>query len=594
MVESKDLAAFLNSLRKPQGYGWSRGVHGMPAAPGVGGEVILASLSLNVLSVGLPVVILQTYDRVVPNSAMETLIMLIFGLGIVVLLDSVLRYGRTYLTAWSASKFEHAAGCRAVDRLLSANIGRIEAEPPGVHLDRLNAVETLRNFYSGQAKLLMVDLPFVTIFMGLIVIIAGPLAFVPLVMLCFVAIGSLLIGRSLRAALEERAELDDRRYSFIIEVLSAIHTIKGLAFEAAMVRRYERLQESGAGITYRVTFLNNLSQAMGQVFSYATMVAVASVGAMMVMAGGLTVGGLAAATLLAGRTIQPMLRALDFWTQFQNIVVARERATALFDIEPESSPDAVPVKEFHGDIEMRGASFSYSEDAPPLLKDINLTINSGDVIGIKGDMGCGKTTLLMLIMSVLKPDDGVVLFDGVDVSEQTPQSIRRRIAYMPQNATLFNGTIMENLTMFRNRDLEDKALQICRDLGIDVAINRLPSGFETRVGAGAENELSIGLRQGIAMARALVSDSKIILFDEANAAIDSKTDAKLKDTLTALKGQKTMILVSHRPSLLALADRIYEFRDGTLVEEGGRTQIAGKWSVSPMAGPDLQTAGARR
>ena len=545
--------------------------------PRMGVNLIVGSLALNVLSVALPVVILQTYDRVVPNEAMETLAMLIFGLAVVLVLDSALRAGRNYLTAWEAAQFEHKAGCRAVDRLLSANVGELEREAPGVHLDRLLAIETLRDFHSGQAKLLMVDLPFVTIFLALIAVIAGWLVIVPAAMLVTLLVVSFLVGRNLRAVLERRAELDDRRYSFIIEVLSAIHTIKSLAFEAAMQRRYERLQEAGAALTYRVTFLNNLSQGIGQVMTYATMVAIATAGAVMVIAGNLTVGGLAASTLLAGRTVQPLLRALNFWTQFQNIVVARDRAHALFDTAPESRSDAAKTQTLKGAFELRDASFRYDDDSKLILDGLNLKVGAGEVIGIKGEMGCGKTTLLMLIMNALKPTTGEVLYDGAALSDHDPQSLRRQIGYMPQSAVLFHGTILENLTMFRVAEFEGRALDVCRSLGIDHVINRLPAGFETVVGATAENELSVGLRQGIAMARVLVANPRLLLFDEANAALDAKTDTKLKDALSALKGESTMILVSHRPSILALADRVYSLTDGRLVEQ-------------PQIAPDQATA----
>ena len=567
----------------------------MPALPRMGANVILASLSLNILSVGLPVVILQTYDRVVPNEALETLAMLIVGLAVVLVLDSILRAGRNYLTAWGAAQFEHRASCRAVDRLLSANIGELEREAPGVHLDRLLAIETMRDFHSSQAKLLMVDLPFVAIFLGLIAMIGGWLVVVPAVMLTVLLLASFVIGRRLRSVLEQRAELDDRRYSFIIEVLSAIHTIKSLAFEASMQRRYERLQESGAALTYRVTFLNNLSQGMGQVMTYATMVAIATAGAVLVIAGSLTIGGLAASTLLAGRTVQPLLRALNFWTQFQNIVIARDRAKALFATAPESPPDAPRCGLLDGAIELRDASFGYDGSDTEILRGVNLKVRPGEVIGIKGEMGCGKTTLLLLMMNALKPTRGQVLYDGFELSRHDPHSLRSQIGFMPQSAVLFHGTILENLTMFKVADLEAKALEVCQWLGIDHIINRLPAGFETTVGASAENELSIGLRQGIAMARVLVAGPRILLFDEANAALDAKTDSKLKDALAASKGERTMILVSHRPSLLALADRVYSLEGGRLIEQEPISSPAavpiaanGSDAASPTTGPTGQ------
>lgn len=539
----------------------------MPAGPRAGGGVLLGSLTLNLLSVALPIVILQTYDRVLPNAALGTLALMILGLAVVVLMDAALRFGRGYVSSWDAARYEHITGCRAVDRLLASDVQEFEQAPPGVHLDRLFSIETLRDFYAGQAKLLMVDLPFVLVFLGLIVVIAGSLVIVPIVMLVLLALASFAIGGVLAKVLQERAQLDDRRYSFIIEVLGAIHTIKSLAFEPAMQRRYERLQGSGAGLTYRIAFLNNLSQAVGFVFTYGTMIAVVTYGATMIMAENLTVGALAASTLLSGRTVQPLLRALNFWTQFQHVRVALRRTNELFAAKPEAAAEAPSCPNLDGEIELRNVTFRYPGAEAPILDGLTLSARPGDVIGIKGGMGSGKTTLMWIVMNMLRPNDGHVLFDGEDLSGCDPQGLRSQIAYMPQNAILFDGTILENLTMFRVAELEGRAIEVCRKLGLDQAINRLPGGYETRLGGSAENEISIGLRQSVAMAQALVTQGKILLFDEANAALDSRTDARLKDALAEMKGEMTMILVSHRPSLLALADRVYVLEGGRLVEQ---------------------------
>lgn len=555
----------------------------MPPSPRAGGGVLLGSLTLNLLSVALPIVILQTYDRVLPNQALGTLALMMLGLDAVVLMDAVLRLGRGYVTSWDAARYEHITGCRAVDRLLAGDVQEFEQSPPGVHLDRLFSIETLRDFYAGQAKLLMVDLPFVLVFLGLIVVIAGPLVIVPVVMLVLLAATSFVIGRVLAAVLQERAELDDRRYSFIIEVLGAIHTIKTLAFEPAMQRRYERLQGSGAGLTYRIAFLNNLSQAVGFVFTYATMIAVVTYGATMIMAENLTIGALAASTLLSGRTVQPLLRALNFWTQFQHVRVALRRANELFAAKPESAAQAPSCPDLEGKIDLWNVSFRYPGAEAPILDGLILSARAGDVIGIKGGMGSGKTTLMWIVMNMLHPDDGHVLFDGEDLSGCDPQELRSQIAYMPQNAVLFDGTILENLTMFNVAGLEGRAIEVCRKLGLDQAINRLPGGYETRLGGNGESEISNGLRQSVAMARALVTPGKILLFDEANAALDSRTDARLKDALAEMKGEMTMILVSHRPSLLALADRIYVLENGRLVEQEAPPVVAPRSTNAPSA-----------
>ena len=262
---------------------WSRGLEGIASVAGNTGDVLLASLAINVLSLGLPLVILQVYDRILPNAATDTLLLLILGLLAVLLLDGLFRTARAYLTGWNAARLEHAAGCRAVDWLLGADIRAFEREAPGVHLDRLYAVDQLREYHAGQARLVMVDLPFVAVFLGLIWFIGGALVLIPLGLLAVLAVVGSYLGFLIRAAIRDRVALDNRRYSFIIEVLSRIGTVKMLAMEPLLQRRYERLQESGAVGTYRTSFLGNLTQSLGALFSNLVMVSVSAAGAVEVI-----------------------------------------------------------------------------------------------------------------------------------------------------------------------------------------------------------------------------------------------------------------------------------------------------------------------
>ncbi len=548
------------------GSSWSKGFQGAPVPPAAGAAVLLGSLTLNLLALGLPVVILQVYDRILPNQAVETFTILILGLAAIMLLDGLIRIGRSHLNGRAAASYEHSANCRAVDRLLSTDICSFEKDPPGVHLDRLQAIGTLREFHAGQAKLLLIDLPFVLLFVGLIWMIAGSLVLVLLTLLVFLAVGAFAVGKMLQTALKDRAKLDERRHSFIIEVIGGMLTVKALAMEPQLLRRYERLQESGATTTYRVTYLSNLGQSVGALFSNLTMVAVATAGATQIIAGELTIGGLAACTLLAGRTVQPLLRALGLWTQFQSIALAEDKLRDLFRFEPEERRDLPEIGQLEGSLELKGLSFAYDEAGPKLLEQINLRVEPGEVIGISGDTGSGKSSLLLLITGALQPVSGQVLFDGKDIARFEPQSLRRQIAFMPQTINLFQGTLLENLTMFSGNDAEDRALDAVRLLGLDKLIHRLPMGYATQVGDGSQNDLPGGLACGIVMARALLWEPKVLLFDEANSALDAKSDASLKEAMARIKGGPTMILISHRPSFLALADRTFELVDGALVE----------------------------
>jgi ATP-binding cassette subfamily C protein LapB len=547
---------------------WSRGAPKTPDDPAHGAATWLGSLALNVLGLALPIVILQVYDRILPYQATHTLTLLVVGLVVVLMMDGLLRVARGAITGWNAARFEHLASCRALDRLLAEPVGAFERVSPGAHLDRLSAINVLRDYHAGQARLLFLDLPFITLFLGLIYFIAGWLVLVPIGL--FIVLGLLagVVGMALRRALEARAGLDDRRYSFVIEVLSGLSTIKLLGVEPLMQRRYERLQESTAGASHAVTLISNMAQSIGWLFSNLTMVSVAAGAAVIVMQGGLSIGGLAASTLLAGRAVQPILRALGLWSQYQSITIARNRVAQIFETPAEAPQDGLTCEGLEGAIRIDGIGFSYGGEDAALFEDLNLEVAPGEVIGVSGQSGAGKTTLLMLIMGLLQPNKGVVEIDGVDMARLDPYALRQHIAFLPQTGTLFKGSILDNLTLFQGASAVTPALEAAQIVGIDETIRHLPEGYEMQVGDGAAAEIPTGLRQGIAMARALARRPRIILFDEANGGLDEAGDARLKKALAALKGKATIIMVSHRPSLLQLADRRYDLSGGRLVPSG--------------------------
>lgn len=539
-------------------------------APALTTYQTLATVVLNVLGLALPAAILQVYDRVIPNQTTETLTALMVGLIAVLVIDGALRISRGYLTSWSGAQFEHRCLGASVDTILLANPRKIEAEKLGAHIDRVNAIDSLRDFYGGQGRLLLIDLPFLFVFLGLFWVIAGPLVLVPLTIFALLAAATLLVGRALRATLERRHELDDRRYSFIIQILSNIETVKALALEPTMTRRYERLQLAGAGATSSTIFLSGCAQTIGNISSALTLTAVAAIGAVQVINGTLSPGELAACTLLATRAVQPVMRGLSLWTQFQGLAVARERVEQLL-----STPSAGERQNIRGggrdvvgDIELRDVSFRYSPDGPYQLFEANARIRAGEIVAIVGEDGSGKSTLLELIAGRLKPESGELLIDG---EPEQGQSLidPRQVIRVAENTALFQGTILDNLTAFRGPERLEEALAAARALGVDEEVHRLPKGYDTPIGAMAGAELSTSLRQKLTIARALACRPKILLFDGANTSLDQAGEARLKTALEELRGKMTIILVTHRPFLQQIADRALQLSDGALVPLAG-------------------------
>ncbi|MDJ0948891.1 MAG: ABC transporter transmembrane domain-containing protein [Alphaproteobacteria bacterium] len=529
-------------------------------------DVVAASFTINVLTLALPIVILQTYDRIIPNDSRHTLLLLVVGIVLVVVLDAILRIARAYVVGWAGARYQHRASLEAVERILFCNLVAYERDEPGVHLERLQALDALRDFYTGQAALIVVDLPFVVLFLGLIAYVAGTLVFVPLALLAVFALAAAIVGRRLHAALKTRRALDDRRYNFIIEVLAGIHTVKGLGMEELMMRRYERLQEGCAPTGEAVNLRSGTGQTLGALFGYLTMATVAGTGSLFVIDGDLTMGGLAACTLLAGRSLQPLMRAMGIWAQFQNIRVAKAQFSKIRDLPTEVVEPLPPLPAVTGSIEMKGVWARFEDDGPWLFEDLNLDVSAGEMVGICGGNGSGKSSLLWLIIGLLRPQRGQILIDGRDLSRFDPQSIRAQVAYVPQRAELLKGTILENLTGFRVAEQSASAVRLAEALGLDVITARMPEGYQTEIGGSAMDTVPGGIMQRIAIGRALVGDPPVILFDDAISFLDADGDMQVRELLAGLKGKRTVLLVCQRPSLLTLCDRIYDLGDGCLRE----------------------------
>jgi ATP-binding cassette subfamily C protein LapB len=536
------------------------------ALRGQRGELIAASCALNLLSLALPIALLQVYDRVIPNSATETLSLFALALGVVLLLDLMLSLCRSYLSSWTGARIQYRMSCATMDHLIGNDIRAFEAIPVGVHLQRIRAIDSVKTFLAGQGLLLTVDLPFALMFFLLIGLIAGSLVLVPVAILILLGFAAYATGIRLGAALEHGHTIDDRRYNFLIEVLRKIHTIKGLGLETLMVRRYELLQASSARTSFQRTSAGASARNTGHLFSQITAAGVGAYGSTLVIDNSLTIGALAACTLLASRSAQPMIRALGTWTQFQNVRAGQTRIKEIFAVPREGHPDAPPIHEIEGRIEFEDVSYAFSSSDKSIFHGVNFKIEPGETVAFVGSNGSGKTTTLNLMMGLVAPTEGRVLVDGYDLWQHDPATFRRQVLYLPQRPTLFKGTLLDNLTMFRGNRHVNTAMMFAERLGLHDAVSRMPAGYETQIEQSVSCVLPEGVRQRLALVRAftLVEDPRLLLFDEANSYLDQETDQGFLDLLREYRGNCTMVIVSHRPSYLALADTTYRIADNRI------------------------------
>jgi ATP-binding cassette, subfamily C, bacterial LapB len=544
------------------------------------GDLVLLSLMINLLGLALPLTLLQVYDRILQFDAVSTLSWLLIGVVSAILLESGLSMGRSYIGGWLGARFEHLAGCSAMERLLTTSLASFEKDGSGVHLERVNAISTLKDFYSGQAVLVILDLPFVVIYLGLVYHLAGLLVLMPLTMFVLFLFFVWFLGIKLHKLVKQKIDSDDRRINFIIEVLTGLHSVKSMAMEAMMLRRYERLSDACAKEAQEVGVQGGDAQNIGAFFSQLSMVGVVSFGGIMVVDQQLTIGGLAACTMLSGRALQPLQRAVGIWTRFQTIRLAKDRLAKIFELEPEARFDLPQVKEVVGHLEMHNVSFKFSADGPSIINDVSLDVAPGEMVGISGENGSGKTILLWLMMGSLKPTAGEVFIDGHDLARHDPRSIQNKVAYLPQVGMLFKGSILENIHLFRP-GYEESAVETAQLLQLEDFVSKLPRGYETVIDDGADESIPKGIKQRITIARSLVTSPQIILFDEANTALDGVGDDNLRDVLADLRGKATIIMVSSRPSLLELADRVFLLENGTLRIKPPRKPAGDKPPVKP-------------
>ena len=519
-------------------------------------DVLLTSVALNVLTLALPLVILQVYDRIIPGNVTDTFAFLVLGLAAVVVLEAILRAVRGYIIAWAAARFEHATSRRAVDRLLKTEIEAFEGVPAGTHLDRISAIEPLRDFHSGNGLLAISDLPFVFIFLGLIAIIGGPIVFAPVAVVVLAGFLALFIGTSLDRAVRRRASLDDQRYNFIFQILSGIHSVKGLGLEAQILRRYQAYLRPLSTAVHDVARLTAIGNALGATFGNLAMFAVAAAGSVFVGQGTMTGGTLIASTLLAGRAVQPLIRMIGVWIQARNLKLSEERLDALMALPQEYRPEqgTAVVPDLELGIELRNVTIDRGQRGAPVLDDVSLRIPAGALVAVTGAAGSGQSILLDLIAGLARPDSGELLIDGIDSDEIDMHEFRKKTGFARQSTVLFRGTVLDNLTKFQGRESLPSALRVAHDLGLDEVIARMPGGLQTTVGDTASDSLAGSIKQLISLVRAFGDSPRLLLFDEANSALDMNVDQKLRELFEKLHGSTTIILVTRRPSLIRLAD----------------------------------------
>ncbi|WP_417069546.1 type I secretion system permease/ATPase [Niveibacterium terrae] len=536
-------------------------------------DALLASVLVNLFSLLMPLFSMNVYDRVVPNRAEETLWVLAIGMFLALGFDLVLRTVRAFIIDTAGKRIDVTLSAKIMERVLGV---RLEARPVSVgsFAANLKAFESVRDFIASSTITALVDLPFALLFVLALVWLSPWLVLPPLVGGLIAIFFALVVQDRMNALTESTYRANAQRNATLVESLVGLETVKTLGAEGSVQRRWERatlfIAQIGSRLKLLSTSIVNLTQSIQQLSNVVTIV----VGIYLLLDNKLTMGGIIAATMLSGRMLAPLGQVAALLMQYHNArtaLVGVEQQMVLPIERPENST-FLHRANFRGDIEFRNLSFRYPGCEQAALSNISLRITAGEKVAIIGRIGSGKTTLEKMILGLYQPTEGAVLIDGTDSRQIDPAELRRAVGFVPQDVTLFYGSLRENIA-FGAPFADDETILAAADIaGVAEFANADPRGFEMPIGERGES-LSGGQRQAVAIARAMLGDPPMLLLDEPTSSMDHQSEERIKQRLREAARSKTVVLVSHRTSLLDLVDRLIVIDSGKIVADGPKAQV---------------------
>jgi len=540
-------------------------------------DSILASILINVLSTLGGLFAIHIYDRVIPLKAYSTLWSLVVGVVMAMLFEAAARHLRDYLLDLAARKSDITLSSALFKQALGL---RLEHTPPssGAFAHQVRQFETVRDFAASASMAVITDLPFALLFIFMIFTVAGPLAVVPLAAIIIVMITAILVQYPMHKLMLETFRDQSAMMGVLIESIEGIETLRVTGASGIMIKRYEELNATTAhsGMRFRIisnivmTFFNLVQQAQG--------IIVMVWGTYLIHQGELSTGALVGCMMFAGRAIGPVGQFVQLAMRFQTAKTAMAGLNSLMSMPTERDParSYLQKTKFNGSIEIQKLSFAYPSTGnhkPPIaLRDVSLSIEPGERVAFVGKIGSGKSTLLRMIAGLFQPIEGQVKIDGIDIRQIDPVDFRNQIGYVTQDLRLFRGTLRENIFLGRSAATVDAFMEVVALTGLDKIADAHPMGYDMPIGSMGLG-LSGGQRQLVALARALVTRPKILLMDEPTSAMDMQTEAMFTKRLEDIVKGRTVIIVTHRPSLLSVVDRIVVMDNQRMVADGEKEKI---------------------
>ena len=536
-------------------------------------DVLWAALLINFFALAFPIFSMNVYDRVVPNHATETLWVLAIGVTLVLCSDLFIRLLRSHFVDEASARIDVQISATLMERVLGM---RLENRPQSVgsFAANLRGFEQVRDFIASSTVTALIDLPFALLFVGVIAWISPWLILPVIIVFTVILVSGYVFQHRLHELSQSSYQAAAQRNATLIESLTGIETIKSQGAESLIQSRWERTNQYLSSLNVKMRSMSATAMYSTATLQQLVSVSVILVGVYLISERQLTMGGMIAATMLAGRALAPAGQIVGLLMQYQG---ARTAMTSLEQImaQPVERPEGshfIQRPEFKGEIEFRHVSFSYPGQQGNSLDDVSFKINPGERVALIGKVGSGKTTMQKLIMGLYQASSGAILFDGIDMRQLDPADVRRNLACVSQDITLFYGSLRDNITFGMPHARDDAIVAAAETAGLNDFVQRHPQGFDMPVGERGEL-LSGGQRQGVGIARAVLHNAPLLLLDEPTSAMDFSTEAVVTQRMHAFTEGKTVVLVTHRTSMLAFVDRVIVVDQGKIVADGPREGI---------------------
>ena len=536
-------------------------------------HVIAASIMTNLIIVASPLFVMNVYDRVIPNNAVDTLWALAIGIGIAYLFDFILKNLRSYFVDVAGRNADVLIGSRIMQHLMSARLDHMP-ESAGAVANNVREFESLREFFSSSSLVALIDMPFLVLFIFVIHFIGGPIAWPIYVAVPLVILFGLFLQVPFQHIIENHYKESTQKNALLFEIVQGLETIKTSMAEGRMQSRWENVVGMSAMSNSRAKIFANFSITFSVFVTQMVSVSIIIIGVFLISKGELTVGGLIACNILSGRAMAPLSAVAGLLSRFQQSRMALNALDMLMDM-PSERPD--DKETFHygvmeASMQLEDVSFSYPGTDKAVLNEVNLKLKPGDKVGIVGRTGAGKSTLGKLCVGLYQPVAGSVKVGNIDLRQMDVADLRRKVGYISQDSLLFYGTLRDNIA-FGLPEADDQSIKMAADIaGVNDFVKDHPAGFGMMVGERGSS-LSGGQRQAVSIARAVLPDPEILIMDEPSSNMDNQSEFRLKSKLEPFIKDKTLIVITHRHSMLDLVDRLVIMDKGRIVVDGPKQAV---------------------